>query len=129
MNIPDDLKYTESHEWVKVEGDLVTVGITDYAQDALGDIVYVEFPEIGEEFTAGDDVLTIESVKAASSVYTPFSGKIVEVNTVLEDSPQEINTAPYEAYLFKMKVDDPSEIEALLDSESYQAVLATDEKE
>src|SRR3954451_22646528 len=103
MNIPADLKYTESHEWIRAEIDgTLTVGITEYAQDALGDIVFVELPQVGKSFTAGDDAAVVESVKAASDIYAPVSGQVTDVNTAVADMPESINADAYSAWLFKL---------------------------
>ena len=120
MNIPADLKYTESHEWVRAEADgTVTVGITEYAQDALGDIVFVELPSVGKTFTAGDDAAVVESVKAASDIYAPLSGEVTEVNHAVADAPESINADAYANWLFKLKPSDASAIDSLLDADSY----------
>ena len=120
MNIPADLKYTESHEWVRTEADgTLTVGITEYAQDALGDIVYVELPETGRSVTAGDDIAVVESVKAASDIYAPVSGDIVAVNEAVSSAPESINQDAYGAWLYKMKPADPAALENLLDAAAY----------
>lgn len=119
-NIPSELKYTTSHEWIKVEGDEVIVGITEHAQSLLGDLVYVELPEVGEEFSAGDDTCVVESVKAASDVYSPIDGEIVAVNEAVVDEPALVNEAPYtDGWLFKLKVADASQIDNLLGADSY----------
>jgi glycine cleavage system H protein len=120
MNIPADLKYTESHEWVRAETDgTVTVGITEYAQDALGDIVFVELPKVGKSYTAGDDAAVVESVKAASDIYAPVSGEVVAVNQAVADSPESINADAYSAWLFKLKPNDANAINGLLDADAY----------
>ena len=120
MNIPADLKYTESHEWVRAEADgTVTVGITEYAQDALGDIVFVELPSVGKTFTAGDDAAVVESVKAPSDIYAPLSGEVTEVNQAVADAPESINADAYANWLFKLKPSDASAIDSLLDADSY----------
>lgn len=120
MDFPDDLKYTEDHEWVLVEDELVTVGITDFAQDSLGDIVFVELPEIGTMLVAGKPFGVVESVKAVSDVYAPISGEVVEVNEELPDSPETINTSPYEdGWMIKIKPSDSSQLDELLDADEY----------
>ena len=120
MNIPAELKYTESHEWVRAEADgTVTVGITEYAQDALGDIVFVELPKVGKSYSAGDDVAVVESVKAASDIYAPVSGEVVAVNDAVADAPDSINADAYSAWLFKLKPNDPNAINGLLDAGAY----------
>ncbi|TCS42088.1 glycine cleavage system protein GcvH [Reinekea marinisedimentorum] len=120
-NIPADLKYADSHEWVREEAnEVVVIGISDYAQEKLGDVVFVELPEVGEEFNAGDAVAVVESVKAASDIYTPVTGTITEVNASLEDSPEQVNEDAYEdGWLFKVKMSDPEEVNDLMDADSY----------
>jgi glycine cleavage system H protein len=120
---PSNLKYAASHEWARDEGDgTVTVGVSDHAQDSLGDVVYVELPEVGTTFSAGDEAGVVESVKAASDIYTPISGEIVAINPALEDAPETINESPYDAgWFFKIKMSDPSELENLLDATAYEA--------
>jgi glycine cleavage system H protein len=125
MNIPANLKYTESHEWVRAEADgTVTVGITEYAQDALGDIVFVELPKVGKSFTAGDDAAVVESVKAASDIYAPLSGEVVAVNDAVADAPDSINADAYSAWLFKLKPSDAGAINGLLDAAAYGKATA-----
>ena len=120
MNIPADLKYTESHEWVRMEADgTLTVGITEYAQDALGDIVFVELPKVGKSVTAGDDAAVVESVKAASDIYAPVSGVVVAVNDAVAAAPESVNADAYSAWLFKLKPSDPAAIDGLLDAAAY----------
>ncbi len=120
-NIPSELKYATSHEWVRNEGDgTVTIGITEHAQDLLGDMVFVELPDVDDEISTGDDIAVAESVKAASDIYAPISGTVVEVNEDLEDSPELVNSDAFgDGWLFKVKVDDLSELENLLDAEGY----------
>ncbi|RUO39211.1 glycine cleavage system protein H [Pseudidiomarina aestuarii] len=124
-NIPKELKYASTHEWVRNEGDgIYTVGITEHAQDLLGDMVFVELPDVGDNVAAGDDVAVAESVKAASDIYAPIAGEIVEINEDLEDAPETVNSDPYgDGWLFKIKADDASEVDGLLDAEGYQAVI------
>ena len=125
MNIPADLKYTESHEWARLEADgTVTVGITEYAQDALGDIVFVELPKVGKSYTAGDDAAVVESVKAASDIYAPVSGEVVAVNDAVADSPESINADAYSAWLFKLKPSDANAINGLMDAGAYGKATA-----
>ena len=120
MNIPADLKYTESHEWVRAEADgTVTVGITEFAQDALGDIVFVELPKVGKSYNAGDDAAVVESVKAASDIYAPVSGEVVAVNDAVADAPDSINSDAYSAWLFKLRPSDADAINGLLDAAAY----------
>ena len=123
-NIPGDLKFLSSHEWVRVEPDgSVTIGISDHAQDLLGDIVFVELPDIGQSIDAETDAAIVESVKAASDVYSPISGEVTEVNSILEDQPEIINSSPYEdGWFFKMMPSDLDEIENLLSPEDYSEV-------
>lgn len=125
MNVPSELKYTENDEWLKVEGKSGTVGITDHAQEQLSDIVFVEIiVGIGDEVKKGDSCATIESVKAAADVYMPASGKVVAVNETLPDSPETVNSDPYgAAWLVKIELTDPSEVDGLLDSAAYEAKI------
>ncbi|HDI11551.1 MAG TPA: glycine cleavage system protein GcvH [Candidatus Acetothermia bacterium] len=121
--VPKELLYTKSHEWVKREDGTVRVGITDYAQKKLGDVVYVEFPQVGTKVKKGEAVVTVESVKAAESVYAPVSGEVVEVNEALSSSPGTVNRDPYgEGWLFVLKMDDPAELEELLGPEEYASI-------
>ena len=122
MEIKENLRYAESHEWVSLEGDIATVGITDYAQHALGDIVYVDMPEVGDEVTAGEEFGAVESVKAASDLYSPVSGEVVEINEELEDEPGLINRDAFANWIMKVKVSDASELDALLDAEAYKNI-------
>ncbi len=120
MSIVKDLYYSKDHEWVKVEGDTAYIGITDYAQKSLGEVVYVEFPEVGDEFSAGDAFGVIESVKAAADSYMPVSGEILEINEdELEDEPQALNERPYEAWVLKVKLSDLGELDNLLSADDY----------
>jgi len=121
-NIPADLRYASTHEWVRPEGDGVfTIGISDHAQELLGDMVFVELPDIGSQVGTGDDIAVAESVKAASDVYAPISGEVLEVNAGLEDAPELVNSDPYgEGWLFKIRAEDPKEVEALFDAEAYE---------
>ena len=117
---PDGLKYTKSDEWFRIEGDVVTLGITDYAQDQLSDIVYVEFPDVGDNLDAGDTFCSLESVKAAADVYTAIGGEVVEVNEGLEDEPEKVNEDPYgDGWLVKLKVSDTSALDDLMDAKAY----------
>lgn len=127
-NIPSELHYATTHEWVRPEGDgTFTVGITEHAQELLGDMVFVELPEVGTQVSAGDDVAVAESVKAASDVYAPISGEIIAVNEELEDSPEQVNADPFgDGWLFKIKADDPEEFEDLLDAEGYENSIDED---
>lgn len=123
LNLPEDLVYTKEHEWAKMDGDVVVVGITDYAQDQLGDIVFVEMPEVGDSFSGGDEFGTLESVKAVSELYIPISGEITAVNEELEDSPELINQDPYTGWIVKVKPENNSELENLLSRDGYLDVL------
>lgn len=121
-NIPDDLKYAASHEWVRLEDGVATVGISDHAQDALGDIVFVELPEAGNTINAKDEVAVVESVKAASDIYAPLSGEILEVNEDLTDAPETVNAAPYDqGWMFRIQISDEAELDDLMDAEAYSA--------
>ena len=124
MNHPSELKYARTHEWVKIEGDLVITGITDHAQDELGDLVYVETPEVGSKVTAGEQAGVVESVKTASDIHAPVSGTVVEVNTDLEDDPDFVNEDPYgKGWIYKIKPDNMADVEKLLTNEEYEAGL------
>ncbi|GAB1476400.1 glycine cleavage system protein GcvH [Bacillota bacterium] len=123
----EGLYYSEDHEWIKVNGNRATIGITDYAQHALGQIVYVELPEMDGEYNAGDVFCVVESVKAASDSYLPVSGKVVEINEELEDSPQLLNEGPYDNWIAVIEMDDPTELETLMDEESYKAFCEEEE--
>lgn len=121
MNIPEELKYTSDHEWVKVEGDIATVGVTDFAQGELGDIVYVEIETEGETIDANEVFGTVEAVKTVSDLFMPVSGEITEVNEELEDSPEKVNESPYEdGWMIKIKLSNPSEVEGLMDASTYK---------
>ncbi len=122
MEIKENLRYAESHEWVSLDGEIATVGITDYAQHALGDIVYVDMPEVGDEVTAGEEFGAVESVKAASDLYSPVSGEVVKINESLEDEPGLINQDAFANWIMKVKVSDASELDALLDAEAYKNI-------
>jgi glycine cleavage system H protein len=121
LNIPEDLQYAKSHEWVRIEGDTATIGITDHAQDELGDVVFVELPEEGDTFDAGESFGTVESVKAVSDLYAPVGGEVVEVNSALEDAPENINEDPYgEGWIVKLRITDQAD---LLSPEEYEKVV------
>ena len=128
-NVPGDLKYTKSHEWVRIEDDgTAVVGITDHAQAALGDLVFVETPEVGATFDAGDACAVVESVKAASDVYSPLAGEVVDANGDLADTPELVNQDPYgDGWFFKLEPDDVTQLEDLLDAEAYAEVCESDE--
>jgi glycine cleavage system H protein len=127
--IPEDLKYSDTHEWVRDEGDgFVTVGITDHAQSLLGDLVFVELPENNIEIEAGEECGVVESVKAASDIYSPVTGKIVEINRTLEGSPDVVNTDPYgDGWLYRVKLEDEDELETLMDAEGYAECIEDEE--
>ncbi|UCF64856.1 MAG: glycine cleavage system protein GcvH [bacterium] len=125
-----EFKFTKEHEWVKAEGDTAVVGITDYAQKELGDVVYVELPQVGDSFNQGDACSNIESVKAVSDIYAPLSGEITEVNETLEDTPEMVNKDPYgDGWIFKLKMDDPDELNELMTDEDYNEYLKGIQKE
>ncbi|UCG69184.1 MAG: glycine cleavage system protein GcvH [Thermoplasmata archaeon] len=122
---PKDYKYTKEHEWIRVEGDAGTIGITNYAQEQLGDIVSVEFPKEGKEFSAGDSMALIDSMKTTSDLYAPVSGEILEINVELESRPELMNEDPYgEGWILKLKIKDPKELEGLMDVTEYEALVA-----
>jgi glycine cleavage system H protein len=124
VNIPAELKYTKEHEWVKIDGNVATIGITDYAQGELGDIVFVELPDIGAEVRQMDSFGTIEAVKAVSDLYSPVTGKVVEINSALDDDPMVINQDPYgDGWMLKVELSDTSEIEQLLDASGYKGII------
>lgn len=124
MNVPQNLRYNSSHEWVLLEGDTATVGITDHAQEELTDVVFVELPPVGKVVDAGDPTAVVESVKAASDIYAPVAGEIVEVNPAVEADPSLVNTDPYgNGWIFKLKVKDAGQIEDLLDAPGYEALI------
>lgn len=118
----NDRKYADSHEWVKLDGDVATIGISDYAQHALGNIVYVDMPEVGDEVSQGEDFGGVESVKAASDLISPVSGEVVEINEELVDKPELINENAFENWIIKVKVSDPSELDKLMDAEAYKKI-------
>ena len=123
---PSDLKFLDSHEWIKVDENTVIVGISDHAQNELGEVVFVELPAIGDEFVSGDEAAVVESVKAASEVYTPMSGEVIEVNDALEENPELVNTSPYEeGWFFKLKVSDENlgSTDSLMTAEEYSSML------
>jgi glycine cleavage system H protein len=125
LSVPEELQYTKSHEWVRTEGDTATIGITDHAQDELGDVVFVELPEVGTTFDAGDSFGTVESVKAVSDLYTPVGGEVVEVNEALNDQPEKINEDPYgEGWIVKLSVSDEGD---LLSASDYEQFLEEEE--
>ena len=124
LNFPEDVRYSESHEWVKATGETAKLGITDYAQDQLGDIVFVELPDVGESFEKGAEFGTVESVKAVSELYMPVSGEIVAINDALEDAPELVNETPFaDGWMIEVKLDDLSELDALMDKDAYLSIL------
>ncbi|MCP3955859.1 MAG: glycine cleavage system protein GcvH [Desulfobacterales bacterium] len=124
LNLPEDLKYTDDHEWAKSEGDTITVGISDYAQDQLGDIVFVELPEVGGSFDQGEEFGTLESVKAVSELYMPVGGEVVAINETLEDAPELVNNDPYKGgWMVKVKPDDAGQMDSLKDKTAYLEML------
>ena len=125
MNFPDNLRYTKDHEWLLLEGDIATIGITDFAQQELGDIVYVEIETKGKSLAAETVFGTVEAVKTVSDLFLPVSGTITEINPVLESQPEKVNNDPYgEGWMIKMKVDDPADVAKLMDAQAYQKVVA-----
>ena len=127
MNVPADLKYAQSHEWAKLEADgLVTIGITDHAQEALGDIVFLELPQVGRKLRAGEECAVVESVKAASDIYAPVAGEVVAVNQAAADAPESVNQDAYAAWLFRLKPDNAADLDGLLDAAAYAKVAAED---
>ncbi|HEV2705130.1 MAG TPA: glycine cleavage system protein GcvH [Pyrinomonadaceae bacterium] len=126
-NVPEDLHYSKDHEWIRMEGEIGTVGISDHAQNALGDVVYVELPKIGESFSAHDVFGSVESVKAVSELYIPVSGEVIEVNESLQDEPERVNTDPYgAAWMIRVRVRNPSEVDGLLTAAEYEDYLKTE---
>ena len=123
MNVPANLKYAKSHEWAKLEADgSITIGISDHAQEALGDIVFLELPDVGRNVKAGEEVAVVESVKAASDIYSPVSGEIIANNSAAADAPESVNADAYSAWLFKVKPSNPGEYEAMLDAAAYAKI-------
>ncbi|MCS6874931.1 MAG: glycine cleavage system protein GcvH [Pyrinomonadaceae bacterium] len=124
MNIPENLRYSKDHEWVLIDGEIAIIGITDHAQNSLGDIVYVDLPKVGDHFNAHDACGSVESVKAVSEVFTPVSGEVIEVNETLNDSPEVVNKDPYgAAWMVKLKIKDAAEINSLMTAEEYREYL------
>ena len=121
--ILEGIKYSESHEWVKVEGDVAVVGVSDFAQKEMGDITYVDMPEVDDEVTAGEEFGALESVKASSDLIAPVSGTVVEVNSELEDTPEKVNEDAYGAWIIKVKMSNPAELDALMDAVAYKAAI------
>ncbi len=124
MRIPEELRYTESHEWVQTQPDgSVLVGITDFAQDALGDLVFIDLPAVGKAFAAGDVIAVVESVKAASDIYAPVAGTVTAVNDAVKDAPEKVNRDAYGAWLFRMQPQEPAKVQGLLDAKAYQTTV------
>ena len=124
LNFPDDARYAKSHEWARSDGDTIKVGISDYAQDQLGDIVFVELPEVGDTFGQGEEFGTVESVKAVSELYMPIAGEVVAINDTLEDAPEKVNNTPYgEGWMLEVKADNPAEMDDLMDNNAYVETL------
>ena len=124
MIVPENLRYSQDHEWVAVDGDTIRIGITDYAQDALGDVVFVDLPDVGTEVTAGGSFGEVESTKSVSDLFAPMSGEVIAVNAELVESPQRLNDDPYgEGWICVVKVSDPTELDSLLDAEAYQSLI------
>jgi glycine cleavage system H protein len=129
MDFPKEMKYTKEHEWAKIEGDIATFGITDYAQNHLGDVVFVELPAVGSEFKAHDILSAVESVKAASDIYAPIGGEVIEINSELEDHPELLNQSPYDkGWLVKVKLSQAGEAEELMDAGGYAEFVETEEE-
>lgn len=123
MSYPSDLKYTKDHEWVRLTGDTALVGVTDFAQRQLGDVVYLDLPEVGRTVTAGESFGSIESVKAVSDLFAPLSGEVVEVNEGLKSHPESVNTTPHDAWMIKVRVSNPDEVSTLLEVTAYEGLL------
>ncbi len=124
LNLPDDLRYAKDHEWTRLDGDKVVIGIDDYAQDQLGDIVFVELPEVGTTFSKGEEFGTVESVKAVSELFMPIGGEVLAINTTLEETPEHVNNQPYEnGWMIEIKPSDVAEMDVLMDKEAYIKML------
>jgi glycine cleavage system H protein len=123
MAYPADLKYTKEHEWIRVSGETAEIGITDYAQQQLGDVVYVELPDVGRQLTAGESFGSIESVKAVSELFAPMSGQVIEVNPALKDHPEAVNSQPHQSWMVKIKLSDSKTLGSLLDSAGYEQLI------
>lgn len=120
-NVPEDLQYSKDHEWIRVEGDTGTIGITDHAQSSLGDVVYVELPKVGDTFSAHESFGSVESVKAVSEIFTPVSGEVIEVNESLQDEPEKVNNDPYgEAWMIRLRMSNPGEVDSMLSAAEYE---------
>lgn len=122
-DLPENLRYAKTHEWSKLEGDNVCVGITNFAQEELGDLVYIELPEIGKQLSAGEQCAVVESVKTASDLFSPVSGEIIEINEAIVDQPEKVNDEPYDTWLFKIKTQTPEDLESLMDAKAYQQMI------
>jgi glycine cleavage system H protein len=125
MSFPADLKYTKDHEWAKTEGQTITIGITDHAQSALGDIVYTDLPKVGRELKKGETFGVVESIKAVSDLYSPAAGKVTEINSALVDEPARINREPYASWMIKLTLTDPASLSELMDAKAYEAYVAS----
>ena len=129
-NVPENLHYSKDHEWIKVEGDVGTIGITDYAQNSLGDVVYVELPKVGDKFEAHESFGSVESVKAVSEIFTPVGGEILEVNESLQDEAEKVNTDPYgDAWMIRIRMSNPGEVDSLLNAAEYEDFTKAEESE
>ena len=129
-NVPEDLHYSKDHEWIRVEGDVGTIGITDYAQNSLGDVVYVELPKVGESFAAHESFGSVESVKAVSEIFSPVGGEITEVNESLQDEPEKVNNDPYdEGWMIRIRMSNPGEVDSLLSAAEYEDFTKAEETE
>ena len=129
-NVPEDLHYSKDHEWIRVEGDVGTIGITDHAQHSLGDVVYVELPKVGESFSAHESFGSVESVKAVSEIFTPVGGEITETNDSLQDEPEKVNTDPYgDAWMIRIRMSNPGEVDSLLNAAEYEDFTKAEETE
>lgn len=128
VNIPESLRYSKDHEWVAVDGEIATIGITDYAQSSLGDVVYIDFPRVGDRFASHEAFGSVESVKAVSEIFTPVAGEVTEVNDPLNDTPEAVNNDPYGAgWMVRLKMDNPGEADAMLSGEEYEEYLSSQE--
>ena len=128
-NVPEDLHYSKDHEWIRVEGDVGTIGITDYAQNSLGDVVYVELPKVGDKFDAHESFGSVESVKAVSEIFTPVAGEITEVNEALQDEAEKVNTDPYgDAWMIRIRMSNPGEVDSLLNAAEYEDFTKAEEE-
>ena len=125
MAYPTDVKYTKDHEWIRISGDVADIGITHFAQEQLGDVVYVELPDVGRQLTAGESFGSIESVKAVSELFAPMSGQVIEVNPALKDHPEAVNSHPHESWMVRIRLSDPGGTGSLLDSAGYERLITT----